>query len=247
MRGGMKGMLTVFVRAVLLFCAAVAAMRLMGKRQLAQLQPYELVVVIMIAELAATPMGSVGVPLLHGLLPIAALVVLHGLISYAGMRSKRFRTWLSGRPVVLIRHGALCEKQLRKASLTLDDLMEELRMGGIQDPAEVATAVLETGGALSVFPKASCRPATPGDLGLDVPPEGLPLPLIMDGQVDRENLRRGGLTGSWLENALHALGYRAPSEVLFCCLNAQGRLMVQGKGRTRMEFLDALQPDKAGG
>lgn len=240
-------MLTVFVRAVILFCAAVAAMRLMGKRQIGQLQPYELVVVIMIAELAATPMGSVGIPLLHGLLPIAALVVLHGLIAYAGMRSKRFRAWLSGRPAVLIRHGVLCEKQLRKTCFTLDDLMEELRMGGIQDPAEVATAVLETGGTLSVFPKAAFRPVTPGDMGLDVPPEELPLPLILDGQIDDENLSQGGLTASWLEKSLHALGYRAPSEVLFCCLNAQRQLMVQGKGKTRMEFLNALQPNKTGG
>ena len=120
-------MLTVFVRAVILFLTSVLAMRMMGKRQVGQLQPFELVVAIMIAELAATPMGSVGVPLLYGLLPMAALIICHGVLSFVGMKSERFRAWLCGRPTVLIRNGVICEKQLRKSSFTLNDLMEELR------------------------------------------------------------------------------------------------------------------------
>ena len=99
-------MLTVFARAVILFAAAVVAMRLMGKRQVGQLQPFELVVVIMIAELAATPMGSVGVPLLYGILPMLALVICHGLLTFFSMKSERLRVWLCGRPTVLIRNGA---------------------------------------------------------------------------------------------------------------------------------------------
>ena len=117
-------MLTVFVRAVILFLTSVLAMRMMGKRQVGQLQPFELVVAIMIAELAATPMGSVGVPLLYGLLPMAALIICHGVLSFVGMKSERFRAWLCGRPTVLIRNGVICEKQLRKSSFTLNDLME---------------------------------------------------------------------------------------------------------------------------
>ena len=200
-------MLTVFARAVILFAAAVVAMRLMGKRQVGQLQPFELVVVIMIAELAATPMGSVGVPLLYGILPMLALVICHGLLTFFSMKSERLRVWLCGRPTVLIRNGVICERQLRKTSFTLNDLMEELRMGGIQDPAEVATAVLETSGTVSVFPKADSRPVTPADMGLEVPAEGLPLPLVLDGHVNRANLQRGGLTEGWLNKALSALGY----------------------------------------
>ncbi len=159
-------MLTVFARAVILFAAAVIAMRLMGKRQVGQLQPFELVVVIMIAELAATPMGSVGVPLLYGILPMLALVICHGLLTFFSMKSERLRVWLCGRPTVLIRNGVICERQLRKTSFTLNDLMEELRMGGIQDPAEVATAVLETSGTVSVFPKADSRPGHARRYGL---------------------------------------------------------------------------------
>lgn len=239
-------MLTVFVRAVILYVASVAAMRLMGKRQVGQLQPFELVVVIMIAELAATPMGSVGVPLLYGILPMAALIICHGLLTYFSMKSERLRVWLCGRPTVLMRNGVICEKQLRKMSFTLNDLMEELRMGGIQDPAQVSTAVLETSGAVSVFPKADSRPVSPADLGIEVPAEGLPLPLVLDGHVNRANLQRGGLTESWLQKSLHALGYGTPRQVLFCCLNTQGQMMVQGKGKEQMQFLKALEEGQAG-
>ena len=239
-------MLTVFARAVILFAAAVVAMRLMGKRQVGQLQPFELVVVIMIAELAATPMGSVGVPLLYGILPMLALVICHGLLTFFSMKSERLRVWLCGRPTVLIRNGVICERQLRKTSFTLNDLMEELRMGGIQDPAEVATAVLETSGTVSVFPKAGSRPVTPADMGLEVPAEGLPLPLVLDGHVNRANLQRGGLTEGWLNKALSALGYGSPRQVLFCCVNTQGEMMVQGKGKEQMQFLKALEEGQAG-
>ena len=159
-------MLTIFVRSVLLFVAAVASMRVMGKRQVGQLQPYELVVVIMIAELAATPMGSVGIPLLYGLVPMIALIVCHGIMTALCMRSGKFRLLICGQPTVLIRNGAICEKEMRKTAMTLNDLMEALRLGGALDPSEVGTAVLETGGHMTVFPKAQARPLTPEDMGL---------------------------------------------------------------------------------
>ena len=120
------------------------------------------------------------------------------------------------------------------------------RMGGMLDPAEVGTAVLETSGAVSVFPKAQCRPVSPQDLGLKVAPEGLPLPLVLDGKVNRPNLSRGGLTESWLSQQLRCLGYDSADAVLFCCLNTRGQLMVQGKGKDRTQLLQALENGQAG-
>ena len=183
---------------------------------------------------------------MYGILPMLALVICHGLLTFFSMKSERLRVWLCGRPTVLIRNGVICERQLRKTSFTLNDLMEELRMGGIQDPAEVATAVLETSGTVSVFPKADSRPVTPADMGLEVPAEGLPLPLVLDGHVNRANLQRGGLTEGWLNKALSALGYGSPRQVLFCCVNTQGEMMVQGKGKEQMQFLKALEEGQAG-
>ncbi len=239
-------MLTLFVRSVILFIAAVVAMRLMGKREVGQLQPYELVVVIMIAELAATPIGDVGSPLLYGILPMAALIICHGVISWLCMVSGRFRTLMCGQPTVLIRNGVICEKQMRHVGVTLSDLMEDLRTGGVLDPSEVGTAVLETGGQVNVFPKADNRPLTPRDMGMNPAREGLPLTLILDGQVQRQNLQRGNLTEAWLAQQLQALGYAKASQVLFMCMNTQGLLMAQGKGKTDMQTLQALAPGKAG-
>ena len=239
-------MLTIFVRSVVLFVFAVLSMRVMGKRQVGQLQPFELVVAIMIAELAATPMGDVGIPLLYGLLPMAALIVCHGVITALCMVSERFRVWMCGRPTVLVRNGAICEKQMRKAAMTLNDLMEALRLGGALDPSEVGTAVLETGGHMTVFPKAQARPLTPADMGLHPDREGLPLPLVMDGRVQTGNLERGRLSEKWLQERLRELGYQDASQVLFLCVNTRGMLMAQGKGRADVQTLQALSPDEAG-
>ena len=238
-------MLTIFTRSVILYIVSLLAMRAMGKREVGQLQPFELVVVIMIAELAATPMGGVGIPLLYGILPMVALVVCHGIITALCMRFQPFRAWMSGQPTVLMRGGAICEKQMRKAAMDLDDLMEAIRTAGILDPAEVGTVVLEPGGQVNVFPKADYRPVAPHDMALDVPREGLPLPLVMDGLIKSDNLARGKLTEDWLRTTARNAGYPDLTQVFFLCLNPQGEMLIQGKGRAEAEVLPVLGPEKA--
>ena len=238
-------MLTIFVRSVLLFIAAVAAMRVMGKRQVGQLQPYELVVVIMIAELAATPMGSLGTPLLYGLLPMAALIVCHGIFTALCMRFERVRLIIDGEPTILIRNGVICEKQLRKTAMTLNDLMEALRTDGMLDPSQVGTAVLETAGHVTVFPKAEYRPLSPSDMHMSPSPEGLPLPLILDGRVQGENLQLGGWSHAWLQNQVQEMGYTSAGDILFLCVNTGGVMLCQGKGRTETQQRQIMITDKA--
>ena len=237
-------MLTIFVRSVLLYSVSLLAMRAMGKREVGQLQPFELVVVIMIAELAATPMGGVGIPLLYGILPMAALVVCHGVMTALSMRSQRVRTWLSGQPTVLMRNGVICEKQMRKSAMDLNDLMEAIRTAGILDPSEAGTIVLEPGGQVNVFPKADFRSVCAHDLHLKVQREGLPLPLVMDGVVQHENLKRGQLTEAWLREIASSIGYPDLSQVLFLCLNTQGEMLIQGKGKTKTDQASVLDADK---
>ena len=237
-------LLTIFMRSVILYAASLMAMRAMGKRQVGQLQPFEMVVVIMIAELAATPMGGVGIPLLYGILPMVALVVCHGLITAACMKWQPLRAWLSGQPAVLMRNGAICEKQLRKSAVDLNDLMEALRTGGILDPAEAGTVVLEPGGQISVFPKAAHRPLTPADMQMNVTGEGLPLPLVLDGRLQQDNLRRGQLTEAWVRLEAEKAGFPSLREVLFMCLNTSGELLIQGKGRTDTRLVQALDAER---
>ena len=237
-------MLTIFTRSVLLYIASLLAMRAMGKREVGQLMPFELVVVIMIAELAATPMGGVGIPLLYGILPMIALVVCHGLITALCMKWQPFRAWMSGQPTVLIRNGVICEKQMRKTSMDLNDLMEAIRTAGILDPSEVGTAILEPGGQVNVFPKADFRSVSPDDLGLTVPRDGLPLPLVMDGVIQQDNLKRGKLTESWLRETASNCGYPDLSAVLFLCLNTQGEMLIQGKGSDKTDQRSVLPTER---
>ena len=238
-------MLTIFTRSVLLYIASLLAMRAMGKREVGQLMPFELVVVIMIAELAATPMGGVGIPLLYGILPMIALVVCHGIITALCMKWQPFRAWMSGQPTVLMRNGVICEKQMRKSGVDLNDLMEAIRTAGILDPAEVGTIVLEPGGQVNVFPKADYRSVSPHDMKLQVSQEGLPLPLVMDGVIQPDNLKRGGLTEAWLREKAADCGYPDLEQVLFLSLNTQGEMLIQGKGSTKTDLKSVLDPGKA--
>lgn len=237
-------MLTIFVRSVLLFAVAVLVMRAMGKRQVGQMQPYELVVAVMIAELAATPVGGTGVPLLYGIAPMLALLICHGVITALCMRFERFRALIDGQPTVLIRDGVICEKQMRRMSITLTDLMEALRTAGMLDPSEVGTAVLETGGQVSVFPKAANRPVTPEDMGLNPLKDGLPLPLILDGRIQSRNLQSGQIKEAWLMEKLHQAGFDQAEDVLFMCVNTHGQALIQGKGRDCAQTLQLMPPEK---
>ena len=136
----------------MLVCFAVLAMRLMGKRQVGQLQPFELVVAIMIADLASTPMESLDIPLWRGIIPLAATVTLHQLFTLLSLKSQRMRAFFSGTPTVVIHRGKIDAKALERLCFNLNDLLEELRTGGILSPTEVGTAIMETSGKLSVFP-----------------------------------------------------------------------------------------------
>ena len=129
--------------------------------------------------------------------------------------------------------------------MDLNDLMEAIRTAGILDPAEVGTVVLEPGGQVNVFPKADFRSVSPNEMQLKVPSEGLPLPLVMDGRIQQDNLIRGGLTEAWLRKTARECGYADLRQILFLCLNTQGEMLIQGKGSTRTDLRSVLDPEKA--
>ena len=191
-------MLAIYIRSLVLVCFAVLAMRLMGKRQVGQLQPFELVVAIMIADLASTPMESLDIPLWRGIIPLAATVTLHQLFTLLSLKSQRMRAFFSGTPTVVIHRGKIDAKALERLCFNLNDLLEELRTCGILSPTDVGTAIMETSGKLSVFPRSSQRPLTPADMGLKTQYEGIPLTLVMDGKVERNNLPLCGKDEGWL-------------------------------------------------
>lgn len=195
-------MVIAFLRTIILYIFIIAGIRLMGKRQVGELEPSELVLALLIADLAAVPMQDFGIPLLTGLIPILTLLCLTMALSVLTMKSVKFRAILCGRPSIIVENGKLRQGEMRKNRFTLDELMEELRMKGVTDLSTVKYAILETNGQLSVLPFAAQQPPTAQDLDLHLPEPGLPVVLINDGRLIRRSLMERGFNDQWLEKQL---------------------------------------------
>ncbi|SHE40938.1 Uncharacterized membrane protein YcaP, DUF421 family [Desulfofundulus australicus DSM 11792] len=218
-------MLVSVYRTVLIYFVVLLVVRLMGKREIGQLSPFDFVVAIIVAELAAIPMESTAFPLWKGIIPLVTLGVLEVVLSYLALHSPFLRRLLDGEPQVVIRNGRIVKEELRRARYNLNDLLAQLREKGIFNVEDVEFGVLETSGRLSVLPKSQKRPVTPEDLGLSTGYEGLPTILVMDGQVLRENLRVVGLDETWLKERLAAYGLK-PEQVFLVTLGTDGRLFI---------------------
>ena len=187
-----------------------------------------MVIAIMIADLAATPMESLDTPLWRGIVPMAALVMLHQIFSLLSLKSQKMRRFFSGSPTVIIRNGQIDYQALEKLCFNLNDLLEELRTGGVLSPTEVGTAIMETSGKLSVFPTSQKRPVTPEDMKLKTGNEGIPLTLILDGQLEQNNLPLLGKDESWLRQQLGSMGFSEIRQVLLCYIDTDGVMSVHG-------------------
>ena len=207
-------MTTAFFRTVILYFVLMLGMRLMGKRQIGELEPSELVLTLLISDLASVPMQDFGLPLLNGLLPIVTLLSLSMLMSYCNLKSIRFRSLLCGRPTIIIRDGKLMQRAMTANRLTVDELFEQLRGQGVSDLSTVQYAILETSGKLSILPYAKDTPLTPASAGLDVPDNvSLPLLIINDGRILRHNLRDSGHDERWLNKQLQMRSLSSPRQV----------------------------------
>ena len=235
-------MFTLFLRGALLYIVMIVTMRALGKRQLGEFEPYELAMTILLADLISSPMGSVSTPLLHGLLPVAAMFVVHGAITLASLKWDRFRALVSGKPAVVINRGEIDQRELDRLCLSLSDLLEGLRGAGYLDPAEVGTAIVEANGTISAFPPGDGRPPRASELAIDPGYEGLPLALVTGGRVQPGNLKKTGRDQSWLEGVLGGRGL-AREAVFLASLDTQGRMTVQLKGGGLMRF-KALEPEE---
>ncbi len=186
-------MLVVFLRTLILYALVVLGMRIMGKRQLGELQPSELVTTILISNIATLPIENTNVPLLSGAVPILTLMCFEVILSYLGMKSRRFRTILSGTPRIIIRQGKIDQQELENLRYSVDDLMEQLRVNSIFDIQQVEMAVVETTGQLSVCKKAETVPLTASDLGKIPPALNIPAVVVSDGQLLPQGLDYCGI------------------------------------------------------
>ena len=219
-------MTTALIRTVILYLALMVGLRLLGKRQIGELEPSELVLTLIISDLAAVPMQDFGIPLVNGLLPIVTLLCLSLLLSFLNLKSVRLRSLLCGRPTAIIREGKLLQKEMAKNRLTVDELLEQLRGQGISDLAAVKYAILETSGKVSVFPYAREAPLTPAAAGLEVPDDVvLPILLINDGRLMERNLRAAGRDTKWLEAQLRSRGLTSAAQVFLLTVDDSGTVV----------------------
>ena len=228
-------MFTLFFRGALLYAVMIVTMRALGKRQLGEFEPYELAMTILLADLISSPMESVSTPLLHGLLPVAAMFVVHGCITLASLKWDRFRALVSGKPALVINRGVIDRRELDRLCLSLSDLLEGLRGAGFLDPAEVGTAIVEANGAITAFPTGGDRPAKASELAVDTGYEGLPLALITGGHVQPHNLKMTGRNRQWLEGLLTGRGLSV-GQVFLASLDTRGRMTLQLAGGEVLRF-----------
>ena len=215
--------MTAFARACILYFLIMIGLRLMGKRQIGELEPSELVLTMMISDLATVPMQDFGIPLLAGVVPILTLLSLSLLLSQLSLHHLQLRALICGTPAILIEKGRICQTAMRKNRYTLDELLEELREQGYSKIADVKYAVLENSGQLSVFPWTAQQPPTAQQLGLDLQDDvTLPTVLINDGRLLKQNLKACGRDEQWLKKQLSREKAASHREVFLMTLDEDG-------------------------
>ena len=181
-------MLNIFVRSIIIYFFLFLSMRLMGKRQLGELQPFEFVITLVTSELACIPMSDPTIPIIYGIIPVFTLFIAHLFITKIAAKSVRFRRVINGKPVVIIEKGNILPEVMKELNMDADDLMEALRSKDVFNPAEVEYAIIETNGSMTVLPKNQCKPVCPEDMGLEVEKAYMPVTLILEGNFLGNNL-----------------------------------------------------------
>jgi len=218
-----------FIRTIILYIVVLVSMRLMGKRQLGELETNELVVAVLISELAANPLQDADIPLLYGIIPAIILVCCEILVSGATIKSARFRSIICGKPSMLIINGKIIQKEMIKNRFTIDELTEELRGKSIMDISKVKYAILETDGSLSVLQYPSETPVTSGQMQIPAEDTGYPVILINDGQLLHGNLKLMGYNEKWLIKQLKSRNISSLKDVYLMTVNDLGQIYIAQK------------------
>ncbi|MBQ6998484.1 MAG: DUF421 domain-containing protein [Clostridia bacterium] len=220
-----------FVRTLISYALVVFALRIMGKRQVGELQPSELVVAIMISDLATIPMSDPALPLLSGIVPILTLISAEMSASLLSLKFPKIRKALTGSPAVIIKKGIICREEMRKNRYNLEDLAEGLRMKDYFDVDDVYMAILETNGSLSVIPKSGARPPTSDEAGIKGKQQTLPHVIIADGKKYPEHMQEAGVNDDWLKKQLSDRKITNANEVFLLTVDGDKKVTLQMKNK----------------
>ncbi|MGN1201195.1 MAG: DUF421 domain-containing protein [Candidatus Caccovivens sp.] len=229
-------MLTIVIRAIIIYLVVLFLYRLMGKRQLGQMQPFELVLTLIIADLATIPMAEVSMPVLHGVVPLLTLVLLHFILTFASSLSSKFSTFLSGKPVIVINPEGIDYKALKNLNLSVDDVFEAIRGCGYFSIEQVQYAIMETNGKMSVLPKSEFAPVTVQDMKLNVEASSIPINIINEGRINQNNLKVAKLDENKLNEILQKAKVKKIKEVLLMTVDKCGAVYLQKFGQKYQTF-----------
>ena len=217
------------IRSVIIYLCSLIVIRLMGKRQVGEMQPFEFVITLIIADLACLPMAELSVPLLHGVVPILTLLIVHFLICFLSRKFMFARYLLTGKPAIVISPKGIDYKELKLLNMTLDDLMELVRGCDVFDLSEILYAIIETNGNLCVIKKSECEPVTREDLKVKVSQNSLPMNIIMDGKLMKENIKIAGIDDRFIRGIVEQAKINDIKDVLLMTLDANGSVFIQDK------------------
>lgn len=222
-------MLIILFRVLIVYLFVLLYLRLMGKRQLGEMQPFELVITLIIADIATLPMTQTSMPLLFSLIPLTALVVLHFIVSLISRKSITLRRVINGKPVVVVSPKGIEFEALKELNMNFDDLMQGLRSCNFYKIEDVEYAIVETNGTISVIPKSECSPVVNADMNINLPPASLPLNIIAVGKVIKENITLAGIDNNFLQDVFKQANIKEKKEVLLMTLDANGKVFIAPK------------------
>ena len=205
-------------------------LRLMGKRQIGEMQPYEVVITLIIADLATVPMSDTNIPLFNGILPLAVLVLIHYIITLLTRKNIKIRRFMSGRPVVVISPNGIEYKALKELNMNIDDLLESIRQCNFYSFDQILYAIIETNGKMSVIPTSACSPTTAQDFNIQNPPAKLPHVIISDGKIIKEEMKLVDLDNKKLNKILNYIKIKSLKDLIILSIDSEGKTYYQKKG-----------------
>lgn len=215
----------VFIRAVIIYIAVIIALRIMGKRQIGEMTPHELVITILVSQVAIIPLQDNAMPLANMIIPILIFVSFEIIVSAVSMKSISFRNIIQGKPIFVIRNGKVDEKQLKRLRITIDDLMDAVREKGYFDLSEIQDAVVETNGTVSVLPKTKENPVTPSQLNVDVKEKSTPVPVVTDGKPVSEYFGQNKIMDSEIKLLVTKSGKNI-TDILLLTIDDNGKINI---------------------
>lgn len=229
-------MFSIILRAIIVYVIVLTVFRLMGKRQIGQMQPFELVLTLIIADLATIPMAEMSVPLLHGVIPLLTLVVMHYILTIISKKSTKFSRFISGKPIIVVNPSGVDYDAIRELNISVDDIFGAIRAKGYFKLEQIQYAIMETNGTINVMPKSEFSPATNGDLGLKVDNESIPITLVSEGNLMQENLSLANVSADFVKNLVKKAKISSLKNCLVLTIDANNQVYAQEIGKKFVTF-----------